>query len=625
MDSGTLTLFGGNRKRRRPVEEKPISSSSEPSSSSHSSSTLSSSPITTTTTTNNTHISQKKSSKPNNYSTITTTTTTPPETNLFNSTNIIPSSSINKDPNITFNHLGLNTWLLKAVHAMGINKPTPIQQGTIGPILQGYDIIGLAQTGTGKTAAFALPILQRLSEDPYGIYAVILTPSRELAYQISDQFIAFSVSLGITICTITGGMDMVNQSIQLQKKPHIIVATPGRLAYHIKQSATPPDLSKVAFVVFDECDRLLDDSFAPDIKEILNAIQNNSSSNTRQTLLYSATLTSDMRSKEILQRLGIRYNQLRIFDNSLSSNIINNNDNDDDDNDDDDSDTDKNTNHNTSIINHALLAPLTVPNLRQEYLFVPATVKNAYLLETLLTFGPNDLTVSTTSSSSTSSTKTKKNKKDSKNDTKNLLTGSSALNSSINTEDEQISRARSIIIFTSTCRSAELVCEMCIELGIPTTALHSAMPQAKRLASLAKFKGSIVRVLVATDVASRGLDIPFVDLVINYDVPRTPTDYVHRVGRTARAGRGGYAITIITQYEVNLLQTIEETVLGGKKLTKVSDTHISEEEVLKKLTKVATALHLARSRLADKGFDDLLRVRKARKLEAKAERENQNN
>lgn len=525
---------------------------------------------------------------------------------------------------------------------MGITKPTPIQQATIGPILKGYDMIGLAHTGTGKTAAFALPILQKLSEDPYGIYAVILTPSRELAFQITDQFNAFGASLGnITVCTVTGGVDMVNQAQILRKQPHIVVATPGRLAYHIKQSATPPDLSKLAFVVFDECDRLLDESFSPDIQVILNAINKSSSSgnnyggsisSSRQTLLFSATLTSDMRSKTVLQRLGIRGSEnLRIFDSSTNLDGTEDEEDDNDDTDEEEEDNDANGNKNSrekskNLLNHALLAPLTVPNLRQEYLFVPAAVKNAYLWETLLTLGPTDLSVSSSTSSngkSSSSKANKKNKKDSEKETGVFVTGSSALgkNSTLNKDEDTVHRSRSIIIFTSTCRSAELVCEMCIELGIPATALHSAMPQAKRLASLAKFKGSIVRVLVATDVASRGLDIPMVDLVINYDVPRTPTDYVHRVGRTARAGRGGYAITIITQYEVTLLQTIESTVLGGKKLMKVADTVIVEEQVLKKLTKVATALHLARTRLADKGFDDLLRLRKARKLEAKAERE----
>jgi len=155
---------------------------------------------------------------------------------------------------------------------------------------------------------------------------------------------------------------------------------------------------------------------------------------------------------------------------------------------------------------------------------------------------------------------------------------------------------------------------MCVELGIPATALHSVLPQAQRLASIAKFKAGRVRVLVSTDVGSRGLDLPSVDLVINYDVPRLPSDYVHRAGRTARAGRGGRCITIVSQYEVALLQTIERVALGGRQLASVPmATVCPEEKVLQRLTKVSTALHLARARLVDTGIEETLLSRKQRR------------
>ena len=261
-------------------------------------------------------------------------------------------------------------------------------------------------------------------------------------------------------------------------------------------------------------------------------------------------------------------------------------------------------------------------NLRQEYLFVPQAVKNAYLWQLLLTLGPEDLTVGGGSGGGGAGVGGgKKGRSAARSASLSEATsGAAAFGAAASARDEAeaaLARARSVVVFAASCRSTQLVCEMCIELGIPAAALHSALPQAQRLAVVAKFKGSRVRVLVATDVASRGLDLPAADLVVNYDVPRVPSDYVHRAGRTARAGRAGRCVTIVTQYEVALLQTIERAVLQGRELAPLAAAVCPERLVLPRLTKVATALHLAKARMAATGVDDLLAEREARKERAR--------
>eukprot|EP00112_Aurelia_sp_Birch-Aquarium-sp1_P019939 Seg503.17 transcript_id=Seg503.17/GoldUCD/mRNA.D3Y31 product="putative ATP-dependent RNA helicase DDX49" protein_id=Seg503.17/GoldUCD/D3Y31 len=160
-----------------------------------------------------------------------------------------------------FKSLGLHQWLIRQCKEMGIDKPTDIQMNTIPAILKGEDCIGRAKTGSGKTAAFALPILQRLSEDPYGIFALVLTPTRELAYQISEQFEALGRSIGLKSVVVVGGMDTMKQSLSLSKKPHVVIATPGRLADLLRSSDTF-SLDKIKFLVLDEADRLFEDSFS---------------------------------------------------------------------------------------------------------------------------------------------------------------------------------------------------------------------------------------------------------------------------------------------------------------------------------------------------------------------------
>jgi len=185
----------------------------------------------------------------------------------------------------SFEELGLHEWLVKACSELGFRHPTPVQKNCIPPIIQGKNCIASAETGSGKTAAFALPILHLLSEDPYGVYALIVTPTRELALQISEQMHALGSPIGLKVSVVIGGVDMIKQSIELQRKPHIIIATPGRLLSHL-QSADTVKLNRLKFLVFDEADRLFGDQ-SEDTEEILNLLPPNSN---RQTLLFSATL-----------------------------------------------------------------------------------------------------------------------------------------------------------------------------------------------------------------------------------------------------------------------------------------------------------------------------------------------
>ena len=505
---------------------------------------------------------------------------------------------------------------------MGLRVPTAVQAACLPALLRapaggsdeaaprGPDCIACAPTGTGKTAAFALPVLQRLSEDPFGIMCLVLTPARELAFQIAEQLAALGAPLGARVAPVTGGTDQVRQTALVERKPHVVVATPGRLAHLLSTaSAARPDLSRLAFLVLDECDRLLDESFSPDFAVILAAAE--PSAARRQTLLFSATVTPEVRALETLHRFGVRRHDL--FEFGLGHQIS----------------TDSGSGGgggggaDTGAGDDAsgaaqLLAPVMSADLRQEYLFVPAAVKNAYLWQLLLTLGPDDLSLEAEGVSASSALAPKRRGKKGKAvETSRSTSGGAALGAGAAARAETeaaLSRARSVIIFAATCRNAQLVCEMCVELGIPATALHSVLPQAQRLASIAKFKAGRVRVLVSTDVGSRGLDLPSVDLVINYDVPRLPSDYVHRAGRTARAGRGGRCITIVSQYEVALLQTIERVALGGRQLASVPmATVCPEDKVLQRLTKVSTALHLARARLVDTGIEETLLSRKQRR------------
>ncbi|EIW72056.1 ATP-dependent rRNA helicase RRP3 [Tremella mesenterica] len=368
----------------------------------------------------------------------------------------------NDDSPRTFASLGIIPELCQSCATLAFKAPTPIQVEAIPSALQGRDVIGLAQTGSGKTAAFSLPILQKLWENPQPFFALILAPTRELAYQISQQVTSLGSPLGVRTAVIVGGMDMMSQSIALSKRPHVIVATPGRLMDHL-ENTKGFSLKNVKFLVMDEADRLLDMDFGPIIDKILKVIPKE-----RNTYLFSATMTTKVAK---LQRASL----------------------------------------NKPVRVEVATKYSTVSTLLQHYLLLPLKAKDTHLLY--------------------------------------IVTELSSC---------------SMIIFTRTVVDAQRLSIMLRRLGFPAIPLHGQMSQSLRLASLNKFKSGGRSILVATDVASRGLDIPLVDLVVNYDMPINSKDYVHRVGRTARAGRSGKSITMVTQYDVEILQRIEAHI--GKKM-----------------------------------------------------------
>ncbi|EMD60381.1 hypothetical protein COCSADRAFT_174666 [Bipolaris sorokiniana ND90Pr] len=389
---------------------------------------------------------------------------------------------------LSFASLNVAPWLVASLASMAIKRPTGIQASCIPEILKGKDCIGGSRTGTGKTIAFSVPILQKWAEDPSGIFAVIITPTRELAIQIYEQVKAISAPQSMKPILITGGSDQRAQAIELASRPHVVIATPGRLAEHIRTSGedTICGLRRVRFVVFDEADRLLapgKGSMLPDLETCLSVLP---PKETRQTLLFTATVTPEVLALKDQPRAPGR---LPIFVSEVDT--------------------------------EDLAIP---PRLQQRYLQTPVTHKECYL---------------------------------------HVL-----LNTPVNSE-------KSVIIFCNRTKTATLLEYMLRLLDHRVTALHSGLKQSDRVNNLARFRAQAARILVATDVAARGLDIPEVALVINFDVPRDPDDYIHRVGRTARAGRVGTAITLIGQRDVELVFAIEARV--GKKMEEFEEEGVSIE------------------------------------------------
>ncbi|KAL2796851.1 P-loop containing nucleoside triphosphate hydrolase protein [Aspergillus keveii] len=389
----------------------------------------------------------------------------------------------------SFKRLNVAPWLVGSLTTMAVRKPTAIQRACIPEILKGRDCIGGSRTGSGKTIAFAVPMLQKWAEDPFGIFGIVLTPTRELALQIFEQLKAISAPQSMKPILITGGTDMRSQALELSRRPHVVVATPGRLADHINTSGadTVAGLKRVRMVVLDEADRLLSPgqgSMLPDVETCLSALPPSSD---RQTLLFTATLTPEVHA---LKSMPQTHGKPPVFVTEISSES------------------------KDSI----------PPTLKQTYVQVPLTHREAFLHVLL----------------STESNITKP-----------------------------------AIIFCNTTKTADLLERMLRSLSHRVTSLHSGLPQSERNSNLARFRASAARLLVATDVASRGLDIPSVSLVVNFDVPRNPDDYVHRVGRTARAGRSGEAVTLVGQRDVQLVLAIEERV--GRKMVEYEEEGVNIE------------------------------------------------
>eukprot|EP00794_Sanderia_malayensis_P009262 gene9262-10240_t len=386
---------------------------------------------------------------------------------------------------VTFDSLGIVDVLCQACERVGWKKPTKIQREAIPVAFEGKDLIGLAETGSGKTGAFALPILQALLENPQRLFALILTPTRELAIQISEQIEALGSSIGVKCAVIIGGMDMI-------KEASFVIGTPGRLVDHL-ENTKGFNLRSLKYLIMDEADRILNMDFEEEVDKILRTIPKE-----RHTYLFSATMTKKVQK---LQRASLR-NPVKV---EVSTKYA------------------------------------TVDKLQQSYLFIPHKFKDCYLVSIL-----------------------------------NELAGNS------------------FMVFCGTCNNVQRTTLLLRHLGFHAIPLHGQMSQAKRLGALNKFKSKERSILIATDVASRGLDIPHVDIVINFDIPTHSKDYIHRVGRTARAGRSGRSITFVTQYDVELYQRIEQLI--DKKLALYPTV---EEEVMILVERVTEAQRYAKMELRE--------------------------
>ncbi|KAI0796832.1 P-loop containing nucleoside triphosphate hydrolase protein [Abortiporus biennis] len=475
-------------------------------------------------------------------------------------------SPINSRPT-SFATLDISNALLSALGKLSIRTPTEIQAACIPPLMQGRDCIGNAKTGSGKTIAFALPILQKLSIDPYGIFALVLTPTRELAFQISEQFAVLGAHLNLRTAVVVGGMDMMAQALELNNRPHVVVATPGRIVDHLRSSGSEWDLSRIKFLVLDEADRLLTSTFAPELSYLFKVLPKE-----RQTCLFTATWTPAI---EQLVDATPRPGKEKPFVHRMTERIE------------------------------------TVETLKQHYILVPSHVRESYLYYLLCNPPESTLHLRRAppepinhSRSRKKGQSTKPSKKPSK-------------KSSTNTEDEEIEQPPPTIIFCTKPRMAAYLTNLLKTLHIRSTALHSRLTQRERLSSLGLFRSSVVPVLVSTDVGARGLDIEDVAMVINWDLPNEPEEYTHRVGRTARAGKGGVAVSFVTEKDEERVLKIEERIR-----TTLTEMTLPEPKVLEKLNDVSTAKRLANMELHDSDFgkrEEIHRIKNAkRKADVKA-------
>ena len=372
---------------------------------------------------------------------------------------------------MSFNSLGLSDALLKAISKKGYTTPSPIQQKAIPPILEGKDVLASAQTGTGKTAGFTLPILQILSQGKHlshrPIRALILTPTRELAAQIYDNIQEYGEFLDLRSAVIFGGVNQNPQTAQIRRGLDILVATPGRLIDLQNQGLV--SLSKVEILVLDEADRMLDMGFLRDIERLIKLLPSK-----RQNLLFSATFSKDIKKLA----MGILHHPVQV----------------------------EATPENTTV--DAII----------QKIYPCAKEKKTELIIKLITEG----------------------------------------------------NWKQILVFTRTKQGANKLTEAMISSGIKAAAIHGNKGQGARTKALAGFRDGSLTALVATDIAARGLDIPLLPHVVNFELPNIPEDYVHRIGRTGRAGASGEAISLFSPDETVFLRDIEKLV--GLKLPKENIT-----------------------------------------------------
>ncbi len=364
-----------------------------------------------------------------------------------------------------FEALRLSPVVLDAVRDAGYTEPTPIQAQAIPLILRGRDLMGLAQTGTGKTAAFTLPIVDRLLDGPRRTRVLILTPTRELCVQVEESFRKYAKHAPVNVAAIYGGVPLDPQEKQLRAGVDVVVATPGRLIDHLERQNVVFDDLEV--LVLDEADRMLDMGFAPQINRIVAQLPAY-----RQTLLFSATMPPEV------EALARKY---------LRKPIV-------------------------VQVGRRSAAASTV----QHFVYPVPRERKSALLADLLRRGQMD----------------------------------------------------SVLVFTRTKQGADRVVRHLEHEGIEATAMHADKTQAQRTRALEEFKEGRVRVLVATDIAQRGLDITGITHVVNYDVPQQAEDYVHRIGRTGRAANEGDAYTFMAPDEIAMVRAIERVI--GQEIPRIS-------------------------------------------------------
>lgn len=368
-------------------------------------------------------------------------------------------------PQVTFNDLGLAPELLKALTESGYTIPTPIQAQAIPVVLAGGDLMAGAQTGTGKTAAFTLPLLQKLlplasnsaSPAKHPIRALILTPTRELAIQVEESVKAYAKHTPLRSLVVYGGVDIKTQTPHLKSGVEILVATPGRLLDHIEQKTL--QLNQVQMLVLDEADRMLDMGFMPDLKRILALLPKN-----RQNLMFSATFSNEIKK--------------------LSDDFLTN-----------------------PLLIEVARSNATNDNVTQKVYQVSQGDKEALLVQLL-----------------------------------------------------KEASQKQVIVFTKTKITASRLSRSLSKSGIAADAIHGDKTQSERIKALDAFKAGTVTALIATDVAARGLDISELPMVINYEIPSAPEDYVHRIGRTGRAGALGVAISFVSPEEEKYFVEIEKLI-----------------------------------------------------------------
>ena len=372
--------------------------------------------------------------------------------------------------NESFLWLGISPGLLEVIKKFNFTIPTPIQAKAIPVAVEGTDVIGIAQTGTGKTLAFGIPMVQRLIEN--GGCGLIVVPTRELALQVNETLSKLALVVKMKSVVLIGGVDMFPQVEALKNNPNIIIATPGRLIDHMDRGAV--SLDKVRFLVLDEADRMLDLGFSIEISVILKALPKD-----RQTLLFSATMPSDI---------------VKIA-----------------------------TNHMRMPVTIEIAPSGTAAELVSQEMFVI------------------------------------------KEDMKSVVLG-----------DLLIKYPGTVLIFTRTKKSAARVTKSLKKSGFSAAEIHSDRSMNERKEALAGFKSGKYRILVATDIAARGIDVTGIELVINYDLPDEPGNYVHRIGRTGRAGLTGHAISLATPEQAADVKNIEKII---KTIIPISKHHkVTNEE-----------------------------------------------